>query len=171
MQLAQNRAERLALGCTQRANIYNMHVMCLLLRRGFHLATLQYHKGLIGGEVQRLLSISTEELLSSVSDHRVLGHLPDQGPSSPIAQFGRPASSRKSLGGSKLLPFKNDGCHCVLGDLQWCRNILVLWFPIYMPRHNLVSELYGQFLCLRCQLWDLIYCRQGCVFPNHVQSI
>uniref|UniRef100_A0A673XDY9 Myosin binding protein C3 n=1 Tax=Salmo trutta TaxID=8032 RepID=A0A673XDY9_SALTR len=33
---------------------------------------------------------------------------PDQGPSPPIAQFGRVASSKKSLGGSKLLPFKND---------------------------------------------------------------
>ena len=39
------------------------------------------------------------------SDHQVLGHLPDQGPSSLIAQFGRAASSRKSLGGSKLIPF------------------------------------------------------------------
>jgi hypothetical protein len=28
------------------------------------------------------------------SDHRVLGHLPDQGPSLPITQFGRVASSR-----------------------------------------------------------------------------
>ena len=52
------------------------------------------------------------------SDHWVLGHLPDQGPSPPIAQFGWAPSSRKSLGGSKLLPFKNDGGHCVLGDLQ-----------------------------------------------------
>jgi hypothetical protein len=39
------------------------------------------------------------------SDHRVLGHLLEQGPSLPIAQFGRAASSRKSLGGSTLLPF------------------------------------------------------------------
>ena len=52
------------------------------------------------------------------SDHRALGHLPDQGPSSLTAQFGRSAKSRKSLGGSKRLPFKNDGGHCVLGDLQ-----------------------------------------------------
>ena len=52
------------------------------------------------------------------SDHQVLGHLPDQGPSPLIAQFGRVANSRKSLGGSKHLPFKNDGGHCVLGDLQ-----------------------------------------------------
>uniref|UniRef100_A0A8C7VU44 Myosin binding protein C3 n=1 Tax=Oncorhynchus mykiss TaxID=8022 RepID=A0A8C7VU44_ONCMY len=33
---------------------------------------------------------------------------PDQGPSLPIAQFGQAASSKKSLGGSKVLPFKND---------------------------------------------------------------
>ena len=65
-------------------------------------------------------SISIEELWSSVSDQRVLGHLPDQGPSLSIAQFGRAASSRESLGGSKLLLFKNDGGHCVLGDLQCC---------------------------------------------------
>ena len=68
--------------------------------------------------------ISTEELGSSVqSDHRVLGHLPDQGPSPLIARLGRAASSRKSLGGSTLLPLKSDGGHCVLGDLQCCRNV------------------------------------------------
>ena len=61
--------------------------------------------------------ISTEELWHSVSDHQVLGHLPDQGSSPPTAQFGRAASSRKSLGVSKLLPLKNDGGLCVLGDL------------------------------------------------------
>ena len=48
---------------------------------------------------------STEELWSSVSDHRVLGDLPDHGPSPPIAQYGRSDSSRKSLDGSKHLPF------------------------------------------------------------------
>ena len=36
--------------------------------------------------------------------HWVLGHLPDQDPSPPIAQFGQAASSRKSLGDSKFLP-------------------------------------------------------------------
>ena len=50
--------------------------------------------------------ISTAGLYQS--DHRFLGHLPDQGPSPPIALFGRAVSSRKSLGGSKLLPFKNE---------------------------------------------------------------
>ena len=48
--------------------------------------------------------ISTEDLCRSVSDHWVLGHLPDLGPSPLIAQFGQAASSWKSLGGSKLLP-------------------------------------------------------------------
>ena len=68
----------------------------------------------------------------SQCDHRLLGHLPDQGPSPPIAQFGQAARSRKSLGGSKLLPFKNDGDHCVLGHLQCCRNVLVP-FPRSVP--------------------------------------
>ena len=45
--------------------------------------------------------ISTEELWSSVSDHRVIGHLPDQGHFPPVAQFGGADSSRKSIGGSK----------------------------------------------------------------------
>ena len=79
-----------------------------------------------------------------LSDHRVLGHLPDQGPSPPIAQFGWAARSRKSFGGSKL-PFKIDGGHCVLGDLQCCRHLLVP-FPRSVPQHNPVPELYGQFL-------------------------
>ena len=62
-----------------------------------------------------------------------------------IAQFGRAASSRKSLGGSKRFPIKSDGGHCVLGDLQCCRHFLVP-FPRSVPQHNPVSELYGQFL-------------------------
>ena len=67
--------------------------------------------------------ISTEE---QWSDHRVLGHLPDQGPSPLIGQFGRAASSRKSLGGFKLFPFKNDGGHCVLSDLHAAE---IFWYP------------------------------------------
>ena len=76
--------------------------------------------------------ISTEELCQS--DHRVPGHLPDQGSSPPIAQFGRSASSRMSIGGSKLLPFKNDGGHYVLCNLQMSQNStdysfnLMAWF-------------------------------------------
>ena len=83
--------------------------------------------------------ISTEELSSSV---RVTIGFLAQGPSHPIAQFGWAASSRKSLGGSKLIPFKNDGGNCVLGDLQCGRHFLVP-FSRCVPRHNPVSELYG----------------------------
>ena len=52
------------------------------------------------------------------SDHTILGHLCDQVPSPPGAQFGQASRSRKSLGGTKLLQFKNDGGHCVLWDFQ-----------------------------------------------------
>ena len=62
--------------------------------------------------------LHTKSVVLHESDHRVLGHLSFQGPSPPIAQFGRTASSRKSPGCSKLLPFKNYGGHCALGNLQ-----------------------------------------------------
>ena len=45
---------------------------------------------------------------SPISTEIALGHLPDQCPSHPIAQFGQVASSRKSVRGSNLLPFKNE---------------------------------------------------------------
>ena len=81
-------------------------------------------------------------------DHRVLGHLPEQDPSSLIAQFDRVSSSRNSLGGSKLLPFKHDGGPCVLGDHQCCRMFLVT-FPRSVSRHNLVRAL-RTVLALTC---------------------
>ena len=68
--------------------------------------------------------ISTDELWSSLrmtmrfltmSDHEAL--LPK------IALFVQAASSSKSIGGYNLLPFRNYGGHCVLGDLQSCRNV------------------------------------------------
>ena len=40
-----------------------------------------------------------------------------------------------SLVDSKRLPFKNHGGHCVLGDLQYCRNVLVP-FPRSVLCHN-----------------------------------
>jgi hypothetical protein len=76
-----------------------------------------------------LLHRATLELCQS--DHQVIVH------------FGRAASSRKSVGHSKLLPFKND--HCVFGDNQCCRNVL-LPFPRSVPRHKHISELYGPFI-------------------------
>ena len=109
-------------------------------------------------------------------NHRIRGHISDQGPSSPIAQFGRGASSRKSLCGSKLLPFNNDGGHCVLGDLQCSRHVLVP-FTRSVSKHNPVPELYRQFLqphglvfAQRCTVYCGTLYRQVCAFPNHAQS-
>ena len=126
-----------------------------------------YHKGLIDGVLQRWLSfwkvlhLHRGNLELCQSDHRVLGHLHEQGPSPPIAQFGRVASSRKSLGGSKLLPFKSGG-HCVLGDLQCCRRFLEP-FPRYVPQSCLgalrtipSTSWFGFCSDIHCQLWDLI---------------
>uniref|UniRef100_A0A674DSX3 Neurogenic locus notch homolog protein 1 n=1 Tax=Salmo trutta TaxID=8032 RepID=A0A674DSX3_SALTR len=49
-----------------------------------------------------------------------------------------------SLAGSKLLPFKNDGGHCVLGDLQCCRNVF-LTFLRSVPQHNPQSSTDNSF--------------------------
>ena len=100
------------------------------------------------------------------SDHWVLGHLPDQGPSPPIAQFGQAASPRKSLGGHKLLPFKNEGVLCVIGDLQCCIQFLVP-FPRSVPRYNPVSELYGQILQPHGLIFALT-CTVNCAYPNRI---
>ena len=98
-------------------------------------------------------------------------------PFSSDCSVGRAPSSWKSIGGSKLLPFKNRGGHCVLGDLQCCRNVLVP-FLRSVPRHNAVLEPYGQFLrhhglvfALTCTINCGTIYRQVCTFPNHVQSI
>ena len=129
-------------------------VMCLLLRSGFLLATLPVW--------QRWLSF-WKVLPSPQRDYRVFGHLPDQGPSPPIAQFGRAAGFRKCLGGSKLLPFKNDGGHC-----SWRPSILQKCFgtrpQICASTQSCLSALrtipstsrLGFCSDMHCQLWDLI---------------
>ena len=103
--------------------------------------------------------ISTEELCQS--DHWVLGHFPYQGPSSPIAQFGRAASSRKSLGGSKLVPFKNDKATVFLGTF----NATYIFGPqICASTQSCLEALQtipstswlGFFSDMHCQMWDLI---------------
>ena len=74
-------------------------------------------------------------------------------------------------------PFMNDGGHCVLGDLQCCRNLLVPFFRS-VPQHN-VSDLYGQFISTSWLVFFVLTCtvncgtlyRQECAFPNHVQSV
>ena len=122
--------------------------------------------------------ISAEELWGSVRVPLGSSSHPWPRPFSPIAQFGRAASSRKGLSGSKLLPFKNNRGHCGLGDLQCCRHFLVP-FTRSVPPHNPVSALYGQipstswfiFFALTCTVNCEILYRQVCAFPNPVQLI
>ena len=120
--------------------------------------------------------ISTEELWSSVSDHRVLGYLPDQGSSPPIAQFGQVASFRKSLDGSKRFPFKNDGGHC-----SWIFNDAeMFWYPSLALCLDTILSRSSTDNSFDVMSWFLLWhapvnCgtlyRQVCAFPNHAQSI
>ncbi len=70
------------------------------------------HKAQIGGVLQWCLSFCRLLLFPHMimefnkSDHRVLGHHSNQSPSPSIVQFCLEASSRKSPGCSKLLPFR-----------------------------------------------------------------
>ena len=89
--------------------------------------------------------------------------------------FGQAASSRKSLGGSKLLSFKNDGGHHVLGDLQCSRHFLVS-FQRSVPRHNPVSTDNSFDFMFWFLLWHALstagpYIRQVCAFSKHAQII
>ena len=95
--------------------------------------------------------ISTQELQSSVRE--TIGFLVTSLTKALLHRLlslvGRPALGRVLV--FSKLPFKNGG-RCVLGDLQCFRNILL---PIArsVPKHNPVSELYGQFL----QSHDLVF--------------
>ena len=110
-------------------------------------------KGLIGRVLQRWLSF-WKELPSPQRNSGALSEWPLDSwsplwprPFSPDCSSLAGLPALRSLGGSKLLPFKNDWGHCVLGDLQCCRCFLVP-FPGSVPRHNPVSEINGQFLRL-----------------------
>ena len=115
--------------------------------------------------------ISTEELWSFV--RVTIGFLVM---SLTKALLPRLLSLPSEFGRSKLHSFKNDGSHCILGDLQRCRNVLVP-FHRSVHRHNPVLECNGQlFNLMACSLlWRALPtvgpCRHVCAFPNHVQSI
>ena len=109
---------------------------------------------------RRFSPLNGEALKLCQRKHQNRGHLSDQGTS---ARMLSSASSRKSLGGYKLLPFKNDGGHCVLGDLQFCRHFLVP-FPISVLTQSCLWALrtipstswLGFCSDMHCQLWNLI---------------
>ena len=95
------------------------------------------------------------------SEHQVLGHLPDQGPSPRLLSLGR----RPALESISVIPFKVD----VLGDHKCCRNVLVP-FPRSVPPHNPVSALYAKFIQPHGLVIDLT-CTVNCAIANHVQLI
>ena len=104
--------------------------------------------------------ISTEEFWSSI--RLTIGFLVISLTKALLPWLLSLVSSRKSLGGSKLLPFKNDRGHCVLGDLQCCRNLLVP-FPRSVPQsylgvlQTIPSTSWLSFCSyMHCQLWDII---------------
>ena len=107
----------------------------------------------------------------------VLGHLPDKGPSCPVAQFSQTDSSRKSPSHSTFFPFPNDGAGCALGNFQHSGNSFIP-FPRPLPPHNSKSEFNEQFLALHCIVSALpctVNCgtlyRKVCFVIYHVQSI
>ena len=96
------------------------------------LATLPYRSDwCCAAEMVVLLEgspISTEELWSSV--RVIIGLLVTSLTKALLPRFlsfSQVASSRKSLGGSKHLPFKNDGGHCVLQEPSMLQTLF--WFP------------------------------------------
>lgn len=75
------------------------------------------------------------------SDHWIIGHLPYKGPSPPISHLRWPARSRKSPGGSKVLPLTDDRGQCAHWTLQDSRNVSVLFPQLCASRQS-------------CLVWD-----------------
>lgn len=107
--------------------------------------------------------LHTGSLELSQSDHQVLGHLSYQGPSTPIAQLCWVASSRRSPGYFKLLPFKNYGATVLLGTFNAADFVCSLP-QIYASTQSCLWALQavpstswlGFSSHMHCQLWDLI---------------
>lgn len=117
------------------------------------------HTGLIAAEMAVLLEV----LLSLMSDK-----WPSSSWSPPRLRSFYPdaswtASSRKSPGGSELLPLRDDGGHCALRHLQSSRDVSVP-FPKFVPAWFVLWR------ALMCTAYCQTLYRQVCALPNHVQS-
>ena len=150
--------------------------MCLLLRNGFRLATLPYRPVWCVWVLQRWLSFSK----IVPSPQRNSGAM-SEWPSCSWSPRPKPFSSNCSVWLDdqlwRVLVVPNF-FHLrmmeatVFLDLQCCRHLLVP-FPRSVPRHNPVSELYGQFLRPHGLVFALTFTvncgtiyRQMCAFPN-----
>ena len=105
-------------------------------------------------------------------DHRVLGHIPDQHPSSPIA--GRPALERV-LVVPNIFHLRMTEATVFLGTFNAAAIFGIL--TQCCASTKILSELYRQFLrphglifALTCNVNCGTLYRQVCAFPNHVQS-
>jgi hypothetical protein len=114
-------------------------------------------------------TFSTEELLSSVSV--TIRFLVTSLTKALLPRLSSLAEL-PALGRVLVVPFKNDGGHCVLGVLQLCRHF---WYPspdlclntiLSLSSTDNYFDLMAWFLQ---QLWTL--CGEVCAFPNNVQSI
>ena len=121
--------------------------------------------------------ISAKELSFCQRGHWIIGHLPAQGPSCPVAQFDWMASSRNSMGSAIFFSFPNVGAHCAIGKFQHSRHCFIP-FPRFIPPHNSISEFYRQFLgvhggvsALTCTVSSGTLYRKVCFFLNNVQPI
>ena len=126
-----------------------------------------YHKGRICGVLQRWLPI-WKFLPSSQRNSGALSEWPSGSWSPRPRHFSPDCSvwpgSWKSLGGFKLLPFKNDGGHCVLVDLQCSRMFWysspALYLDTILSRSSMDNsyDLMAWFLLWHAlSTWDLIW--------------
>ena len=111
-----------------------------------------YHEGCL---CRMFSSLHRAMLELCQSDHRV------------FYPSGWVASSRKSPGGSKLLPFTDDGGHCAHWDLQY--------YSLSQRCASIQSCLGGlQTIALTCVLTCTVnygtFYRKVCSFPNHDKS-
>ena len=88
--------------------------------------------------------VSIEELLNSVSDHRVLGHLPDQDSSPQFLIMAGHLALGRVLVVPNFFHLRMMEATMFLGTCAAEEHFLVP-FPRSVPRHNAVLELYRLF--------------------------
>ena len=92
----------------------------------------------------------------------ILGHVPDQGPSYPVTQFGWTANSRKSTAGSKFLQFHNYWGHCAHWNTQRFRNGSI---PLhhhnteFLGLHDLVFVMTCSVNCGTLHIQVCVFCK------------
>ncbi len=141
------------------------------------------HKAPTGGGLQWWLTfynfLPSPECISGAQPQWSLGSSLPLSPRlfSPIAQFGRTASSRKGSGRPKRLPFKDYGGDCALRKLKCSRIFFCnlgqicalpqfcLWALQAVPLTSWFS------FALTCTVSCKVLYRQVCGFPNQVQSV